>query len=104
MRDLTRYAEFYGKDEDKFRIVVNLEGRGPVTADHVASHVGLPVAARFPELNGQVCSAVNAGKTVSPQVRRFHLPLRELINLIDPPEPAEEQKKARGWFPLGRRN
>jgi Flp pilus assembly CpaE family ATPase len=102
MRDLLRYVDFYGKDDAKFQIVVNHEGRSAITANHISDNAGLPVAARFPHLNGTVAAAVNAGRPVSPDVQGFREPLGALLNGIDPREFKQEARK--GWFSWGKRS
>ncbi len=101
LRDLMRYVELFGRNDAKFQLVVNHEGRSAITADHIANKVGLPVVAKFSQLNGAVSAAVNAGKTVSPDVRGFIEPLNTLVNLIDPRENKKEHK--RSWFFPGKR-
>jgi pilus assembly protein CpaE len=101
LRDLMRYVELYGRNDAKFQIVVNHEGRSAITAEHISDKAGLPVVARFPQLNGAVSAAVNAGKTISTDVRGFSEPLSTLLRVIDPRESKKEVKKS--WFFLGRR-
>ncbi len=101
LRDLMRYVESYGKNDVKFQIVVNHEGRSAITAEHISDKAGLPVVARFPHLNGTVSAAVNAGKTIPADVRGFSEPLNALLRVIDPRESKKVIK--RSWFYLGRR-
>lgn len=98
MRDLLRYAEYYGKGDSKYQVVVNHEGRSVITASHVASHTGLAVAAKFAELVSSVPAATNAGKTVGPEVRGFHESLNDLLNVIDPQEVPEGEQPKKSWL------
>ncbi len=101
MRDLLRYVELYGRNDAKAHIVVNHEGRSAITAEHISGKAGLSVVARFPHLNGTVAAAVNAGRTVSSDVRGFSEPLSALLSVIDPLEHEKETKKR--WFFWGKR-
>jgi MinD-like ATPase involved in chromosome partitioning or flagellar assembly len=101
MRDLLRYCDFLGsKGNPKFQVVVNHEGRSPITAIHLGKHADLVVAAKFAELAGHVPAATNAGKTVEPEVQSFHESLNTLLNAIDP-QPVQEATKKKNWFSLG---
>jgi pilus assembly protein CpaE len=97
LRDLSRYSELYGKDDPKYQVVVNHEGRSPVTASHVADTTGLEVVATFAELDGDISAATNAGRPVASDVRSFHSSLRELLNVIDPREETQPETKKSFW-------
>lgn len=85
LRDLTRYVEHFGKDPAKFHVVVTNEGKSVVTSSHISSKVNLPVVARFSsQLGPEVATAVNAGRTISLEVRDFHDPLSDILNHIEP--------------------
>jgi pilus assembly protein CpaE len=103
MRDLLRYADVIGKEGEKYRIVVNHEGRSLVTSSDVASRTGLEVAAKFEELPANVPAATNTGKMVDLEVRSFHDSLNALLNAIAPSvnqgQPKQQrQEKKTGWF------
>jgi len=101
MRDLLRYAELYGRNDTKYQIIVNHEGRSAITAGHISDKVGLPVVAHFPYLSDKVAAATNAGRTISPDIRGFSEPLSALLEVI---APGEYKKKAqRAWFSWGKR-
>jgi pilus assembly protein CpaE len=101
MRDLHRYAEFYGKGDPKFEVVVNHEGRSAVTAAHIEGHTGLVIAAKFAEVSGRISDATNQGNTVDLEVRSFHESLGVMLNAIDPQPVQEEPKKS--WFSWGKK-
>jgi len=102
MRDLLRYVELYGRNVSKFQVVVNHEGRSAITAEHISETSGLDVAAQFPYLNGAVAAAVNAGRTVSSDVRGFREPLSALLNAIDPSE--AKKRTGKSWFSWGKKS
>jgi pilus assembly protein CpaE len=84
MRDLARYVEYFGRDTGQQQIIVTHEGRSAVSASHIASTCGLPVIAKFPTLDREVSSAINAGRPIPQKVKAFHEPLSTILGRIDP--------------------
>lgn len=84
LRDLTRYVDHFGKDPERFQVVVTNDGKSAVTASHVSSTCGLPVIARFSQVDGAVATAINAGRLISRDVKSFHEPLSEILLQIGP--------------------
>jgi pilus assembly protein CpaE len=102
MRNLLRYAAYFGKNSSKYQIVVNHEGRSAITGEHIEERVGLVLAAAFKE-QPTISAATNAGRVVDTEDREFYKSLNTLLDSMDPREVQEDQQQGKRWFLWGKR-
>lgn len=103
LRDLTRWADFYGRSGDKFQAVVSHLGRSPITARHIEETAQIAVAAELAEMNGSISSAINAGKPVESRVKQFYRAVDQILSLVAPDRASEPEQRKTSWLPWARR-
>jgi pilus assembly protein CpaE len=83
MRDVSRYLDMLGRNQDRQKLIITRAGRGPLTLEMMANSAGIPFAATFPDLSEPISAAINAGHQVPQQVHGFHDNLNAVLGLID---------------------
>jgi pilus assembly protein CpaE len=83
MRDVSRYLDMLGRNQDRQKLIITRAGRGPLTLEMMANSAGIPFATTFPDLAEPISAAINAGHQVPQQVHGFHDSLNVVLGLID---------------------